>query len=254
MANMVEIWRGYQLFSSTSAVPRKGVELCGMTLPTPDDLPDVGDSFATRGESDLEHQAKTAWLVLAFLSTETGIFELPVADKALWSLVTAALCHDVGELEIGDIPDDGNSLHGTKDEAELKVFDKLACSFPSEWRDRVVNDYRRFQKKNDNGNGQALYVVDKLEAVLMQLFYEKHGCPGRITAKPVPTDSDKYYMEITGSESSADCWAAHFYAHIQSFPERVKNPALELLNVAVRDVRGEPFAWWGKEILPYGSQ
>ena len=248
---MVKIWEAYQLLSSTAAVPRKGAEVCGMTLPTPDEVPDVGDSFATRGESDLEHQAKTAWLALAFIGSRIGFFELPVADMAVWSLVTVALCHDVGEIESGDIVDDGNPLHDTKDEAELKIFKKMAFAFPPESCEMLVNDYRRLQKKIDNGNGQALYVADKLEAVLMQLFYEKHGCPGRITAKPNPTDSDKYYMEITGSDSSADCWAAHFCAHIRNFPERIKEPARALLDAAVRDVRGEPFAWWNKDILPY---
>lgn len=255
MANMSEtmakIWESYQLFASTGAVRRKGFELCGMTFPTPNEVPDIGDSFATRGESDLEHQAKVAWLVSAFISADgVDAFELPIADMIVWSLITVGLCHDIGEVNIGDIPDDGNLMHDTKDAIELKVFDELASVYPQEWRDEASRDYRRFQQKT-NGNGQALYVIDKLEAVLAQLFYEKHGCPGKITAKPVPTDSDKYYMAETGSESSADCWAAHFCAHIRDFPERIKEPALALLDVAVRDVRGEPFAWWNKDILPY---
>lgn len=250
------IWEAYQLYAKTAAVYRKGFELCGMTFPTSNEVPDFGDSFVMRGESDLEHQAKVAWLLLAFIGRVGNNSRLRYYSEDsvinLWSLFAVALCHDIGEIEIGDIPHDGNALHDTKDEIERKVFEKMSEIYAPEdsRRDRVREIFRDFQDKGNNF-GKLLFALDKLEAVLTQLLCEKYGCSGKITAKPYATELDNYFMRETGSEKSSDCWAAHMCSLVRDFPEWIKEPVLGLLDAAVRDVRGESFAWWNKDILPY---
>ena len=161
-----------------------------------------------------------------------------------------ALCHDVGEVKSGDIPDDGSVLHSNKDEQERVIFGEAMQFLPSSYYASAQTGYWHFQNK-DTHNGKAIYVLDKLEAVLTLLFYEKHGCVGMLTAKNKLTEADRYYVYMTESEKAADCWAVHLYAHIRDLPRSIKNPALELLDVAVRDVRGEPFRWCEKDFLPY---
>lgn len=261
MSEYKRIWEAYQLYAKTATVRRKGFELCGMTFPTANETLDFGESFAVRGESDLEHQAKVAWLLLAFTGGENFLrdyFLSAILNRdgiGLWSLFAVALCHDIGEVETGDIPDDGNALHETKDETERRVFEEMSEIYSPEYFRREIAraTFRCFQEK-ENNFGMLLFTLDKLEAVLMQLLCEKYGCLGKTTAKPYATELDNYYMRETGSESSADCWAAHMCSLIRDFPEWIKEPVSGLLDAAVRDVRGEPFAWWNKDILPYKEE
>ena len=247
------IWEAYQLYAKTAAVQRKGFELCGMTFPTLNEVPDFGESFAVHGESDLEHQAKVAWLALTFMGCSVnGHIFWPRDHIEVWAIAIVALCHDIGEVEIGDIPDDGNALHETKDKVELRVFNEMAEIYsPLDWRrDKLKYVFEDFQNKF-NDCGMAIFALDKLESVLTQLLCEKYGCPGMVTARANPTELDKYFMRVTGSEKSSDCWAAHMCSLIRGFPLWIKKPVLGLLDAAVRDVRGEPFTWWNKDILPY---
>ena len=252
-SDVAGIWRAYQLFASTSAVRRKGYELVGMTSMTPNGVPEVEDSFVIRGESDLEHQAKVAWLTSAFIGCYgNDFFQLyePNSCAELWSVFTVALNHDIGEVATGDVPDDGSEAHDTKNEQERIVFGNMLRYLPAEYSIPAQLDYWAFQDL-DGHNGRAIYALDKLEAVLTLLLYEKHGCRGMITAKVEPSEADKYYMRVTRSETAADCWAAHLCAHIRKFPDSIKRPILALLDAAVLDVRGEPFLWWNRDILPY---
>lgn len=238
------IWEAYQTFATTAAVRRKGFELSGMTGKTEDAVPDIADSFKSRGESDLEHQAKVAWLALVFLRVFWS-----QGDIDIWPFIAVALCHDVGEVEIGDIPDDGNLLHDTKDQIEREVFEEMvgqAFVFRSEVRRKheLMKLFDDFQNRENLGG--AIFALDKLEAVLMQLLCEKHGNSGDLEKKENCTDQDKKFMKFTGSSKSSDIWAAHTCSLIKDFPYWIKAPVLGLLDTAVRDVRGVPFSWWQK--------
>lgn len=239
----IDIWKAYQTFATTAAVLRKGYEQSGMTKMTEDTVPNIADSFRWRGESDLEHQAKVAWLALVFFWKFGFHWHI-----GIWSLIVVALCHDVGEVEIGDIPDDGNPLHDTKDQIERNMFEKMVDrAFRSKIRrkHKLMKLFDDFQHRKNRG--AAIFALDKLEAVLMQLLCEKHGNVGDLEKKENCTEQDKRLMEFTGSSKTADIWAAHMCLHIKGFPSWIKIPVLGLLDTAVRDVRGTPFSWW-KEI------
>ncbi len=238
------IWNAYQIYATTAAVRRKGYELTGMTQETDDIVPDVVESFRLRGESDLEHQAKVAWLTSVFIK----IF-WPQIGADVWTILVVALCHDVGEIEVGDIPHDGNPLHDGKNQAERRVFEKMVnegfiTPFERRCKDDLMKMFDDFQ--NQDNVGKAIFALDKLEAALMQLMCEKHGCCGDLKFKENPTDQDRYFSELTGSEKTSDIWAAHMCSLIRDFPHWIKVPVLELLDAAVRDVRGVSFEWRNK--------
>ena len=246
-----KVWRAYKIYAATAFVSRKGFELVGMT-PVDDSPVDVAERFSLRGESALEHQAKTAFLCSLFASEFHNYFGraayLAQNLPSVWPLMTALLCHDVGEVKTGDIPDDGNALHGTKDAAELEVFKDLVRSgFEKEDADLLVDYFQMFQS-HDDFEGQAMYAIDKLEAVLTQIFLEQYEVYGAITAKPLPTEQDRYFMNLIGTPCAADCWAAHLKALINDFPMAIRDPVYAVLMIAVCDVRGEMFPWWDKDI------
>ncbi len=104
--------------------------------------------------------------------------------------------------------------------------------------------FEEFIQKNTQ-RGRILYLVDKLETILQGLIYESEGLIGdvrnvcrffgQISAQ------DQRSFEKTQSYVLADLWGIHFVERTKDFPEA--ELFLEILDVAVRDVRGEGFAW-----------
>lgn len=122
----VRIWRGYKTIAKTAYVLRSGFSLIGLTNPL-DQSESVSGMFRRRNESILEHSAKVVYLAIAMMSHFPGFFgsnklEFEDYPSELWATITVALLHDVGEIATGDIPDDGNPLHDTKDEIEREFF------------------------------------------------------------------------------------------------------------------------------------
>ena len=237
-----KIWEGYKLYSGTAYVIRKGVELAGLSKVG--DSTDVKSTFLKRGESALEHQAKMAWLCGAFVSNFIDFFEGKTVTLAdYWYLTTVSLCHDVGEVAIGDIPDDGSSDHVGKDAMELEVLSGFTKAYDEVDGCIILDIFHDFQKK-DTKYGKALYALDKLEAVMTLFFLELNGHSSANMQKKSLTESDRHYIELTGTTCVADCWAAHLVANTKDFPDVVTRPILALLETVMIDVRGELPEWY----------
>ena len=159
-----------------------------------------------------------------------------------WLIITTALCHDIGETETGDIPDDGNPLHDTKDEAELVAFKRFIKAYSYADQRKLLDMFEAFQKKDSNP-ARALYALDKLEAVLTNILLEQLGLESSLAMKNNPTSRDLFYATSLGSESAVDIWGAQMCSKLRSYPAHIKEPVFTLLNVAARDVRGEEFSW-----------
>lgn len=262
------IWKGYsKTYALGATVIRKGFEFCGESIPadvmieigavvarrsTPEKKnrkPNFGDYFTYRGESDLEHQAKVAYLASVFKSNFPDFFgeDLVHQDfsRSDWDALVVALCHDTGEVKNGDQVDDGSPGHEVKDAAELEVFEEFVQSYAEADRERLIEVYKSFQKR-DSRPMQALYALDKLEAALTQLLLEKYGVRGCATVKPNPTEQDLRYAKEAGSIYSADGWSYGLMDRLNGFPPEITEPVFTLLEVAVRDVRKESFFWLPK--------
>lgn len=239
------IWEGYKLFAKTCGVLRSGFELVGIAPPSDGRVLEVAEAMAIRGESVLEHQAKVAWLALAMDSLDTNgrfFFLHKTYAQAAWLDFVVALCHDVGETAIGDIPDDGREAHGGKAVVERHVFGEMSHCFSAFDAKQTQGAFVSFQTLGSQ-NGRAVYALDKLEAVLTLLLCEQGDNVGRITNKPSLTEADRYYMEVAKAEEAADCWGAHLCADIRDFPNIIKEPVLAILGAAFQDVRGKLPLW-----------
>lgn len=238
------IWEAYQLYAYHSFVLRSGHWLIGAAKPPLDWVDEtnvVSQTFYERAESDLEHQAKVAWLCSVFASNFPNYFnKVALSYRDWWLAMVVGDVHDTGEIV--DIPDDGNAQHDTKNYDEYLIMK----GFLEAYNDKDARDllalFASFQDKNSH-MGRALYTLDKLEAVLMLLYLEKFDHRGYITNKPCPTEQDDYTVELIGTDCATDCWAAHMLACIKNFPAEILGPVLTLLEVATKDVRGEEFPW-----------
>ena len=244
------IWEGYKLYSQGAAVMRVGYWYIGSAKNLAKWNLNLRRLFRFRGESILEHQAKVAWLASAFMSNfpyyfGNGVEELD--STKMFRLYVISLTHDTGETKRGDIADDGGKKHSSKlrDLIELLVFKQLARAYGSDWQSKLVRSFELFQ---DQGAGsrqiQALYALDKIEAVLTNLVQESIKNPGRLHRKRRKiTDQDRKYKRITGSDYAADIWGYGVKERIDNFPPEIKGPAYTLLDIAALDVRGEKFTW-----------
>lgn len=238
-----DIWSGYKRFAESGFVLRSGYSLTGMTK-VPTNL-GIAEEFEWRGESVLEHQAKVAWLVKAFQANFPRYFFIDDTDR----LITVGLTHDTGETVVGDIADNGNPRHGTKDAEEFKAVKSLYDESYGYESGKIATVFKQFQDKRTH-DGWALYALDKIEAILMQILLESHGVKGSIKGKTYETELDKYFARITGTDSPTDIWAARMKYSLRNCNEpTIIEPIFGLIEVAITDVRGDKgYDWWDKYI------
>ena len=211
-----EIWQKYLILKSECEVVRAGFGIYGIY---PYKLGARSDW--SRSESDLEHTAGMVILTMLMAMYHPEI--VPPSEVALYMM--AALLHEVGETEIGDIPDDGS-----RNEAE---------KITRERQDALIE----FQDLTTR-RGRVLYCLDKVEALLQGLRYERDGRGGDVRNKEAMmclSAQDQRGIERSQSTRLVDIWAAHYLDKTAAMPEaRVFN---ELLKAAVIEVRGEWFSW-----------
>lgn len=249
-------WHGYSIYEMGKFIIRSGYCLVGLadrinlgsifnTGATKPINETITERFYRRGESILEHAAKVAYLCTIMESNFPGFFNTPDSFDSQLAFVVA-LIHDATEVFTGDIPDDGNPARLNKDELERELFDvKIAPAFSREDYMLIRELYASFQN-HDTPTGQALYCLDKLEAVLTLLWLEQYDTYGLTTAKPDPTGQDIHYMKLVGTPCATDCWAAHVKDRTKDFPDAITRHIYGVLCAAVMEVRGEWFPWWDK--------
>ena len=258
------IWEAYKMFSGTAYIVRTGFQCFGMTQDySTKRLEGIAAKFYERGQSSLEHQANVSLLCNLFSSNFPGFFgqkTLTAQDfQHIWALSTVALVHDAGETEVGDIPDDGRLAHATKKDKEREAFLRFVETGFSPSDARVIMDgYDYFSEPSkytynvfsENIDYQymfnALYGLDKADAVYTLIFCEKNGLTGNMRHKTDCTPLDKKTMEVTGTTNPVDCLALHLKMIFESLnlPDGITEPIYAVLRVAIIDTRGKFFDWW----------
>lgn len=232
----VRVWQNYALLKRQSQIMRTGFARLGIYPCAMD-----GRVEDRRSESVMEHVGGT--LILA---NAISMFcpEL-LTEMELLRCVRLLLCHEVGEAETGDIPDDGRRNELQKDQAELEAMTRYCRNFSLSYEMEAVHDFIEFQNKS-SPFAQVVYCIDKLEAVLQGLIYEQDGRGGDLSDNAAVVESlseqDKLYMSRTGSMMLVDNWSAHFFDLVRGF--KCAPTFVKILQAAVEDVRGEWFAWY----------
>lgn len=229
-----QIWRNYAALKRQCQIMRSGYARLGIYPGTTD-----GKVEPFRSESVAEHVLGTLILL-----DEVAMFcpEL-ITDTELLRGVRLLLHHELGEAEIGDLPDDGRRDETQKDKAELSAVMCYCQKLPGEYGAALTFDFVKFQQRCSK-LAQAIYCIDKIEAVLQGLIFEQDD-RGDLDGSPEIVESlseqDKRYMRQTGSKKLVDNFGAHFLDLIQGFECAPVFRAI--LRAAVEDVRGEWFAW-----------
>lgn len=228
------IWQKYATLKRQCMILRSGFARLGIYSGTPDGRTEPG-----RSESVAEHVLGTLILanVIAMFCPEV------MTEAELVRSVRLLLCHEVGESDSGDIPDDGRRDELAKNQAELRAMTNYCQDLPTNYAMAAIHDFTKFQSRSSE-LAQVVYCIDKIEAVLQGLIYEQDGRGGDMTSEAIVqslSEQDQMYMKRTGSTSLVDNWSAHFFDHSRGF--RCAPLFRKILRAAVEDVRGEWFAW-----------
>jgi len=169
--------------------------------------------------------------------------ELSIAAELAIVLHRITFFHELGEISIGDIPDDG-SKNAQNDLMERDyVFNIIDECLPNEYGEATKQMYMSFQNRSDE-LGKLAYLIDKMDAILRGLAYEKSGCGGFYSKKKNPTEQDRRTREKTQVENLPDNWLCGllFKIDIQEYLPYLKI-FLEIFQSAVWCVRGERAKW-----------
>lgn len=244
------VWQDYKEVRKGDSVIRSGFGLYGAYPYVPNEIP------FNRPESVSEHTRGMIELIFGINRYFPEIFKTEELVRA----IRVAHYHDLGENELGDLPDDGSYDRKTKDFIEYQHV--LSCS--EAWPDRLefMTDYVAFQfpesstlSKEQRLFAENLRLCDKLDAVLKGLFYELRGVKGSMEMRKkrygVLYEREIRLAKEIGTDEMSDIWAAYFieaHQHFQNFPLFLK-----ILRAAVVDVRGADFPWLEKKLTSWLS-
>lgn len=149
--------------------------------------------FFSRKESVTEHTMGT----ISILNLINEFYPESLSDKLLNRCQKFMRYHDLGEVENGDIPDNGNRKAQVTDNQELVCLAGKIYFLPEKTREKILHDFEIFNQpyKKLHGNDRKFHcfckLADKTDAILRGLVYEKKGHTG-------------YYSQVPENNRSAD--------------------------------------------------
>lgn len=235
------IWTGYRLAKEgQTAVIRSGFGHCKVypyDSNHPFNLPEDN-----RNESDAEHDY--GMIVLTILLKE--FYPDVITQDIFGNVLINVAFHELGENDTGDIADDGRRDNEAKDAQEFNsikfYLERAGFSYASK-RDILAN-LQAMQQKSSR-IGEILYFIDKTEAVLQNIIYDRQGRGGDMSKKAyvnqIVSDKDQQSMLETGSTRPAVNWFRGFW---DSYHEREIFPIFaNIVREAMKDVYGVAPDW-----------
>ena len=117
---------------------------------------------ADRLESVSEHAFTTCLLALSVIDK----YNLSLDVEKLLKMI---LIHEVGEIDVGDIPVSDTEKHKNKHEKELQGVIRVSNILEEQW---MLDLWLEFEEKKSK-EAQFAYKMDKLNAVLQAKYYSE---------------------------------------------------------------------------------
>lgn len=195
-------------------------------------------------DNDLSHGARVAQMVSDLMDLWPMYYH--DVDKAC--AVRVALNHDIGELVVGDMLDDGCKEHDLKKNPEYQAVDRYFRRMPDEVYYRCMDYYNQFSK-SDTFLGQSIRLMDKLDFLGKLIKLEGEGMIGKLSNKVNPSKRDLEFALEIDSDDYVDIVARGLLKIFQddNFDYRLVQIGVSFLTCALREI-GRPFyPWWPKE-------
>lgn len=190
-------------------------------------------------ETTLVHSGRTAMVFSDMMDLWPDYFK----DVDKYSALKVALNHDVGELLVGDVVDDGREEHSHKKGPEWEAMQNHYFNLPEQSYLKSKEIHREFENAN-TFLGQSIKLVDKLDFIAELI---KLNSDGYITTnRKYFTKGDLALCEEIGYYDLIDGCANHLrhLMHDYRFDQRLVQIAVQFLTCGLRTIDRPFFKWW----------
>ena len=237
------LWKNFETMTELSYVLRKGFEVCGIyTIDVGGPVKIFSDpEMLIRPESTAEHSARVANLLSEIMLWYPQYFTK--VDHFL--VCKTALNHDIGEVEVGDVCDDGGRAHDLKADAEWKAVKAFYGHLPTKIEAKMLDYHRQFEDCNTL-LGQMIKMADKVDAIGKLILFEQRGLKGNVYLKDPPSKRDVKFAKMIGTGNCTDVWARHlkWLFETNDFRQPVIDIATDFLTVGLESIGRPLFPWW----------
>lgn len=236
MSSAQILWDNWNKYDDLDSVYRQGflkIKAYGYG----DEIENLIDKF--HAESTLIHSARTAM----FFSDMMDLWPSYFKDVDRYVALKVVLNHDIGELIVGDVCDDGRKAHKDKGQAEWGAVIEHYAKF----KDETYLPYKFVHREFEDANtflGQSIKLADKLDFLAKLIKMESQG---------YNLNNDEYYSKNDwrlGDEINRyefiDIVANHL-RHIivrHHFDERLILIAIQFLTCGLKTLDRPFFEWW----------
>jgi len=207
------------------------------------ELKELIDKFHV--ETTLMHSARVAMLFSDMMDLWPDYFK--GIDK--YAALKVALNHDIGELTVGDIVDDGRKEHDDKKDPEFEAVLDHFFKFHDEDYIRYKEIYRDFEE-HKTFIGQAMKMIDKLDFLAKLIKMEGQGYD--LSNDAGYSTNDLRLADEINRYDFVDIIANHFrhlmYDH--DFDKRLIQIAVQFITCGLRSIDRPFFKWW-RPTRPY---
>ncbi len=145
--------------------------------------------------------------------------------------------HELDENKGGDIPDDGRQVKVKKNQCEREATIAFCRNWPEIKRQRLIR-LCEDALAPCTYFGSRTKVIDKVEAILQGLIFERHGSGGDLSFKEFYyglSDRDREFFDAYGSAKMVDNWLWSFHENYHAYD--VSHLGEGLIRLAIADVR-----------------
>lgn len=193
-------------------------------------------------ESVMDHSARVANTMSEVMFAYPKLFQK--YNQA--AIMKVALCHDVGEATVHDIPDDGSEEHALKEVAEAKAVDEYYSPIFDPIHSTIVSYHRQFEKL-DTFLGQMIKMIDKVDAIARLIMFERYDIYGNVYDKKPPSKQDIRFAKEIGTGNCTDVWARRLYQLFYEeyhFDSAITKIAEDFLYAGTQSVGRPWFTFW----------
>jgi len=197
--------------------------------------------FYHRGESLLEHQAKTAVLLRLFMENFPEMFK-DMSDSEKLDLMTFSLIKNVAEINTGNMIKDGRYHPIVEKQKRFSTFAGFVKLGFGPRAEKFVSLYDRYKDSSDRV-AKIISYINLLEHVLTLAYHRSLGFRTNVARKKVRTALVRRLIRFTHSREALDIFAADLAHQVKCCADDIKNPILLVLDQASLKARGGPFYW-----------
>ena len=242
MSSAQILWDNWSKYDELDSVYRQGflkVRAYGFGC----ELKELIDRFHV--ESTLTHSGRSAMLFSDMMDLWPAYFE--GVDR--YTALKVALNHDIGELVVGDVCDDGRKEHDAKRDPEWEAVIEHYFNLPENNYLQCKGIHREFEDLS-TFLGQSIKLADKLDFLAKLIKMEGQGYD--LSYSDCYSKNDWKLADEINNYEFLDIVANHLRHLMRDnhFDQRLVQIAVQFITCGLRSINRPLFKWWRPE-RPY---